>query len=118
MTNKQHVHRLRRKKYPTGNAVYHCTNNCTFKIECELALGLVVLCNYCGEPFQMNEYSIRLKIPHCVNCGRTKVTTTTGETKYIRKQKENPVLRSTAADKLDDLQTALRDLADPNERDI
>lgn len=64
-----HYHKLRRKIYKTtGNAVYYCTNGCTFKIGIEFSLGLESLCNKCNNPFKMNDYSIRAAKPICNDC--------------------------------------------------
>lgn len=68
----KHVHRLKRHKFKSGNIIYFCVDDCRFKIAPALALGKTVLCNRCGEPFRMNEYSIRLAEPHCENCHKPK----------------------------------------------
>lgn len=71
----KHTHRLKRHKYKSGNIIYFCKlPDCSFKIAPALALGKRVLCNRCGEPFIMNEYSIRLAEPHCEDCHRVKVS--------------------------------------------
>lgn len=68
-----HVHRLKRKSYKTGNQVYFCTKpDCYFKVGVEFSLGKVVECWRCGQPFQMNPYSMRLAKPHCNNCHNSK----------------------------------------------
>lgn len=67
-----HIHKLKRHRYKNGTTVYFCIDNCGFKIGCEFSLGKVVKCNKCDQPFQMNEYSIRLAKPHCINCHNKK----------------------------------------------
>ena len=66
---KKHVHRLQRKRYKTGAGYYICTlPDCYFKVNCDLTLNKTSLCNKCGKPFLMNQYSIRLARPHCPEC--------------------------------------------------
>jgi hypothetical protein len=83
---RRHIHRYKRKKYPTGNAIYFCTlPDCHHKIECQLALGKRSLCNLCGNEFIMTEYHVKLHLPHCNNCGKVKVKGSDGQNHYIRK---------------------------------
>lgn len=64
-----HIHKLKRHTYKTGNSVYMCTlPDCYFKSEVEFMLGKRVICNRCNEPFLMNQYALRLAKPHCPNC--------------------------------------------------
>jgi ribosomal protein S27AE len=73
MPSAPHIHKVRRKVYGSGNKVYFCTlPDCYFKIDTGLALGKKFLCNRCGEPFVMNQYSLRLAKPHCEKCHKTK----------------------------------------------
>lgn len=81
---RNHIHKLRRHTYANKTKVYFCINNCTFKVEVPFALGLIVLCNTCGEPFTMNEYSIKLAKPHCNKCGKMKVNVD-GVNKFVPK---------------------------------
>jgi hypothetical protein len=80
-----HTHKLKRHTYPNGTKVYFCILDCTFKVEAAFALGKVVLCNICNEPFPMNEYSIKLAKPHCSACGKMKVQDGDGKAKFINK---------------------------------
>ncbi len=69
-----HTHKFKRHRFNTGNVVYFCAlPDCKVKIATALALGKRSLCWRCGEPFVLNEYSIRLAKPHCDNCHKPKV---------------------------------------------
>lgn len=105
MTEK-HTHRLKRHKYSTGNAVYFCTLNCHFKIECPLALGMKSICNICGQEFTMSEYSIKLAKPHCERCSKIKVKGSDGKNHYVRRD-SLPVMASLAQDTAQDLRERL-----------
>jgi len=73
MTKTTHIHKLKRLKYKSGNTVFFCAlPDCNFKTNISLVLGKRSLCWRCGEPFIMNEYSLRLSKPHCDNCHKTK----------------------------------------------
>lgn len=85
MKVKDHIHRLRRHKYANGSKVFFCTLDCSFKIDTGLSLGAVVICNICGNQFEMNEYSIKLAKPHCNACGKIKVTDAEGKPRFINK---------------------------------
>lgn len=89
---KEHIHKLRRHKYPNGVKIYFCINDCNFKIEAAFALGKRVLCNMCGEPFEMNEYSVKLSKPHCGACGRYKTIDADGKRRYIDKNRSAQAL--------------------------
>jgi ribosomal protein S27AE len=52
--------------------MYFCVLNCNYKVAPALSLGKEVLCNRCGEKFIMNEYSLRLALPHCEKCHKSK----------------------------------------------
>jgi hypothetical protein len=69
-----HVHKLKRYKYKsTGTAVYFCTlPDCAYKTDTKLTLGKRSICWRCGHEFLINEYSIRLSKPHCMDCKKTK----------------------------------------------
>lgn len=69
----KHVHKLRRHRFKSSNVVYFCaTEDCKYKVSPALAIGKRALCWRCGNPFIMNEYSIRLAKPHCDNCHKPK----------------------------------------------
>lgn len=70
----KHIHKFKRVHYKkTGNSVFFCTlPDCHFKIGTEFSLGKRNLCNRCGEPSLIDEYSIRLAKPICVNCRGSK----------------------------------------------
>lgn len=95
-TKVKHTHRLQKHKYPNGTAIFFCTlPDCHFKVEAALALGKECICNQCGESFIMNEYTLRLKRPHCANCGKIKVTNANGEKIYVNKR--NPAIMEVVA---------------------
>lgn len=69
----KHVHKYRRHRYKTGNAVYFCAlPDCNVKTLPALALGKKCICWRCEKEFQLNEYSIRLAKPHCDDCHKPK----------------------------------------------
>ena len=69
MQKNNHIHQFKRDTYSTGKKFYYCVNgNCTFKIDVRHSLGKFVLCSSCGDKFQMNEYSIRMAKPKCMDC--------------------------------------------------
>lgn len=73
----KHVHRLRQHTYTKGpqkgRVIYFCQlPGCKVKIDRELALGEQTRCHRCDTPFTMNEASIRLVKPHCLDCTRRK----------------------------------------------
>jgi hypothetical protein len=45
-----------------------CVNDCTFTINPQLAFGKSTICWRCGNAFQLDHYSIKLKEPHCTRC--------------------------------------------------
>jgi len=74
--DKNHIHQLRKKKYKTGQAFFYCLGeDCTFRINADLALNKRSLCNICGKPFNMTQYSMRLAKPHCEDCHKSRVET-------------------------------------------
>lgn len=78
MPKTDHIHKLKRVKYRTGTVMYFCTGaTCTKKFAPALALGKQTICWRCEEPFEMNEYSIRLVKPHCQKCHEPKKGTVT-----------------------------------------
>lgn len=108
MPKKQnHVHRLKKHRYPTGNAIFFCTlPDCHYKIEAPLALGKNTLCNICGSEFIINEYTLKLIKPHCLDCGKVKITDADGKNRYVKKV-TNKVLASIATDTSQDLRSRL-----------
>ena len=64
----KHTHRLHRHIYKNGEQIYFCILNCKFRCNVKLALGKIVLCNVCGNPFEMNSRSIRMARPNCDSC--------------------------------------------------
>ena len=85
--NKTHIHKLKRHSYPNGTKVYFCVNDCNYKVEVPLALGKTALCWICGEPFVMNEYSIKLAKPHCGKCGKIQIKDSEGNRRFISKNR-------------------------------
>ena len=100
-----HVHKFRRKKYKSGNTIFFCVLDCPFKVEAELALGKVSLCNICGAEFEMNEYTIKLNKPHCINCNKAKVTDKDGNKRFVRKL--TGVIGASLADELAQMKAIL-----------
>jgi hypothetical protein len=103
----KHIHKLKKHKYKTGNVIFHCVlPDCYFKIEAPLALGKESLCHMCGEPFIMNEYTLKLSKPHCVNCGKREVRDSDGRKRYVRRQ-QSKVLIGVADGSADNLRSRL-----------
>lgn len=75
----KHIHKLKRHNYKSGSAVFFCALDCTFKCNIPLALGKKTICWRCEQPFDMNEYSLRLAKPHCPDCHKPKKADTTSE---------------------------------------
>lgn len=73
MSKHEHIHKLKRHVYGTGRAIFYCVLDCEFKTAVPLALGKKTTCWRCGKPFNMNEYSLRLVKPHCMECKKTKM---------------------------------------------
>lgn len=111
----KHLHKLKKHKYPNGTAVFFCTlPDCNYKVEAPLALGKEVLCNQCNEPFTMNEYTVRLTRPHCNNCGKKLVKTSTGDKVYVSKRSSG-LLKEIAADDVNNLRSRLDSLTSIDE---
>lgn len=73
MTDKTHVHRLKRHVHKSGHAIFFCTlPDCTYKINVALALGKRAICWRCGKEFLLDEYALRLVKPHCEDCHKHK----------------------------------------------
>lgn len=102
-----HIHKLRKHRYPSGNAVFFCTlPDCHYKIDVPLALGKRTLCNICGEEFIMSEYTIKLVKPHCSDCGKVKVKDAEGNSRYVKKV-ANSILTGVASESNQDLRSRL-----------
>lgn len=73
VVKEKHTHKYKRLRYKSGNEIFFCAlPDCNQKINPALALGKRSLCWRCGEPFIMNEYSLRLAKPHCDACHQPK----------------------------------------------
>lgn len=112
----EHIHRLKRHKYKNGTAVYFCNLNCHFKVEVPFAVGKVVLCNICNEPFTMTEYSIKLARPHCTGCGKIQVKDANGRQKLVPKDKLNPIAAAVANSATEALKQRLGGIVLPMEK--
>jgi hypothetical protein len=109
--SKHSVHKLKRKIYKTGVRVYFCTRpDCHYKIECDMALGKVAMCNLCGNEFEMTMKSIRLDRPHCPDCSKVKVKGQDGKSYYVRKL-------SSSSEALHEISSAMADDNVKNLRD-
>lgn len=120
MPVRKHSHLLKRLRYKTGTEIYFCTLDCSYKIECALALGKVSICNLCGNEFVLNDYHVTLARPHCNDCSKTKVKGTDGKNHFIRRG-NIPVLDSVAEDKVNDLRHRLNSVVgviESDEKDI
>lgn len=107
MAKLEHIHKLRRHKYPNGTKVYFCTLDCNYKIEAALALGKRVLCNICGDEFIMNEYSIKLAKPHCTQCGKMKIQDAEGKNRFVSKGRPQAALADLASNSVQSLKERL-----------
>lgn len=112
MAKQSHTHKLKRHEYPkSGNSVYFCTlPECHYKIDVPLALGKRTLCNLCGTEFIMSEYTIKLKKPHCSDCGKIKVKDADGNNRYVKKVSNN-ILTEIAVESNQDLRQRLDSIA-------
>ena len=73
MAKTSHIHKFKRLRYKSGNEIFFCAlPDCNQKINPALALGKRSICWRCGEPFIMNDYSLRLAKPHCEGCHKPK----------------------------------------------
>lgn len=106
-----HPHKLKKHKYKTGNTVFFCTlPDCHYKIDVALSVGKRAMCNICGAEFFMNEYSLKLKYPHCEGCGKVKVSDSEGKTRYVKKV-TNQILTGIASSTSNDLRSRLNSVA-------
>lgn len=117
---RDHVHRLKRTTYPTsGTKVYFCTKDCSYKIEVAFALGKVVECPICGGEFAMNEYSVKLALPHCNNCGKMQVKDESGKRKFIPKGRKVEAFADLAKAGVDSMRQRLGQVVTlPKDEDI
>lgn len=68
MAKRDHIHKLKLHRYKNGTQVFFCIDDCDYRIGRELALGKLTRCHRCGNPFQLNQYSLSLVKPHCEAC--------------------------------------------------
>lgn len=76
MPARNHVHKLKLHTYKNGTRSFFCIDDCDYTITRELALGKMTICHRCGQPFQMNQYSLNLAKPHCEDCHLSKAEIT------------------------------------------
>lgn len=121
MAEPKHVHKLRRHTFKTGNPVFFCTlPDCKYKTATALALGKRALCWRCGEPFIMNEYSVRLAKPHCEKCHKPKTESMSmEEIKTVEKEIKEierfvPAQPKPTANTLNDLRSRLTGIVHGN----
>src|ERR1035437_8869214 len=97
MAKTEHIHKFKRLIYKSGNSIFFCaTPDCKQKISIPLALGKRSICWRCGEPFVMNEYSLRLAKPHCDACHKPKKDD--AQEAYIQKVESNSAEPGAAGD--------------------
>lgn len=102
-----HVHKLKKHKYASGNAMFFCTlPDCHYKVEVPLSLGKRTLCNICSKEFIINEYTLKLVKPHCANCGKVK----TKDGRFIKKI-SNQIFTGIAESANQDLRSRLEAVA-------
>jgi hypothetical protein len=68
MPKRNHTHKLKLHTFKNGTKVFFCIDDCDYRIARELALGKMTICFRCGNPFQLNQYSLNLVKPHCEDC--------------------------------------------------
>jgi hypothetical protein len=69
----KHTHLYKRHTYSNGEQILFCTRGeCDKKINVKLALGKPAVCWRCQKEFTLNEYSLRLAKPHCMDCKKRK----------------------------------------------
>jgi len=104
----KHIHKLRKHTYKTGIKIFFCTLiDCHYKVEAPLAIGKESICNICGNPFIMNEYTIKLTKPHCTGCGKVAIVSASGKKSYVRKQSTH-VLAAVAENTTENLRSRLQ----------
>ena len=120
MLKKQnHIHTFRRHTYKSsGSSIFFCTDAiCNYKIDCDLSLGKEVLCSRCGEPFRIDNISIRQAKPHCRNCDKRRVKDNETGKSYLVNPKE--VVSEIANDRIESLKDRLsKATVDESKEDI
>ena len=75
-----HLHRYKRANLSRNGGeylIFRCTKPiCSHYVAVELAEGKLSECNRCGEAFIMDKTSVRLALPHCLSCTKTKINST------------------------------------------
>lgn len=100
-TKKDHIHKLKRIIYKSGNRVFFCAlPDCTFKINPALALGKRSICWRCGKDFILTDYCLRLAKPHCENCHKPKNIDDVKLDEIINTTNPPPPLMLTLAERL------------------
>lgn len=74
-----------------------------------MAVGKESLCNVCDAPFILGERTIRLKRPHCDNCGRRAIIDENGR-KYFVQKRNSKVVAHVAQEDVDMLRQRLANL--------
>lgn len=108
-----HIHKLKRHTFRNGEQVYFCTlPHCKYKVVVALALGKEVICNRCGDPFIMNEVSIRLAKPHCDDCTAKRKPDTDTITERVLETITPPVIASvrSTTEHVSDLRSRIRSI--------
>lgn len=114
----KHVHKLMKRKYKNSSAFFCILPDCFFKlVDSNLALGKRTICHQCGEEFELNEYSVKLKRPHCSNCGKVKVVID-GETRYVRRNSGSDIISQLGRESTSDLRKRLDTASNVIEDDI
>lgn len=111
---KKHIHKLKRHRYPSGNTVFFCVLDCSFKVDTALSVGKKNICWRCGNEFIMDEYSLRLAKPHCSACHQPKNKKEVSEDASIRiivddSKEEVTILPSVETSEANDSLQSLRD---------
>ena len=114
----KHTHKLKRHKYKSGNYVYFCTlPDCNYKVDVPLALGKRTICNLCNSEFIINEYTIKLALPHCESCSKVRITNLDGKHQYVHKSRIR-LMENIANENVEDLRSRLESITVSAEDDI
>ena len=114
MMETKHIHKLRRRRYQNGTAVFFCVgDDCTFKIGTEFSLGKKNLCWRCGQEFKLTPYSLRLAKPHCEDCHNHKDKPTIKEVRL-----DSLLNEGSEADELEKLRDSLNGLMKTDEVEL
>lgn len=104
----KHIHKLRKHKYKSGVSVFFCTlPDCSYKNEVPFVLGKETICNICGRPFIITEYTLKLVKPHCPDCGKMQVKMPDGTRHYVQKVNNAEIMKDIAADETNALKDRL-----------